>query len=134
MAYTTSRGYHGKCCAFFNSRRADSYNSSFQSGWRDELYESRIHRFFIKINDCYQKDLTYSSGVITEWRPIALAAVLASLGLLCAGCSGINRSIDISPATFLLPGLVESQPVGHPSIPESSFVAKESELTVAQGK
>ena len=71
--------------------------------------------------------------VITEWRPIALAAVLASLGLLCAGCSGINRSIDISPATFLLPGLVhEPQPLG-PSIPES-FIAKESELTVAQGK
>ena len=77
------------------------------------------------------KSLHIVPGVITVWRPIALALVLAPLGLVC-GCSGINRSIDISPATFLLPGLVQSQPA--PVIPESSFIAKESELTVAQGK
>jgi hypothetical protein len=68
-------------------------------------------------------------GVIMEWRSLALAGVLASLALLCGGCSGINRSIGVSPATFLIPGFVqESQ-----SVPES-FVAKESEITVAQGK
>ena len=80
---------------------------------------------------CYQKKLTYSSGVITEWKPIALAVMLAPLGLLCSGCSGINRSIDVSPATFILPGLVQDQST--PPIPES-YVAKESEITVAQGK
>ena len=70
--------------------------------------------------------------MITVWRPIALALLLAPLALLC-GCSGINRSIDISPATFLLPGFVqEPQPAS--SIPDSSFVSKELELTVAQGK
>jgi len=66
-----------------------------------------------------------------EWRPIALAVMLVPLALLCGGCSGINTHYDISPATFLLPGLVQEQPTL--SIPES-FIAKESEITVAQGK
>ena len=67
-----------------------------------------------------------------ERKAKGIAAALGVIGLFGAGCSGINRSIDISPATFLLPGLVQSQPA--PVIPESSFIAKESELTVAQGK
>ncbi|HKQ40012.1 MAG TPA: hypothetical protein VJ063_18180 [Verrucomicrobiae bacterium] len=64
-----------------------------------------------------------------ERTPIALALVLAPLALLCAGCSGINTHYDISPATLLLPGLVQQDQL----VPES-FVAKESEITVAQGK
>jgi len=85
--------------------------------------------FFINLMVAIERSLHIVPGVIMEWRPIALAAVLAPLALLCGGCSGINTHYDISPATFLLPGLVQqSQPV-----PES-FVAKESELTVAQGK
>jgi len=65
---------------------------------------------------------------------MALAGMLAALGLLCGGCSGINRSIDVSPATFLLPGLVQSRPVGFaPPVP-GSCIAQESELTVAQAK
>jgi len=92
-------------------------------------FQLLARRLFLIFNDCYQKNLTYSSGVIMERRSLVLAAVLAPLVLLCGGCSGINRSIGVSPATFLIPGFVqESQ-----SVPES-FVAKESELTVAQGK
>lgn len=70
--------------------------------------------------------------VKTDWRRITPAAMLAGVVWLCGGCSGINRSIDVSPATFLLPGLIQAEPFA-PSIPES-FVAKESEITVARSK
>ena len=88
-------------------------------------------QFFQYLMFAIENSLHIVPDVMTEWRPMALAAVLVSLVLLCGGCSGINSSIGVSPATFLLPGFVqESSPV-----PESeSFVAKESEITVAQGK
>src|SRR6266850_7972638 len=111
MVYTKTQRYHGKCRAIFNHHLSEDFH---------------------KLGIAMPKSLNIVPGVITVWRPIALALVLAPLGLLC-GCSGINRSIDISPATFLLPGLVQ-QPQPASSIPESSFIAKESELTVAQGK
>ena len=37
------------------------------------------------------------------------------LVLLSAGCSGINASKSVSPATFLLPGLLQADPpTAHP--------------------
>jgi hypothetical protein len=43
-----------------------------------------------------------------KWQSfrLALAALLVALG---AGCSGINASHSISPATFLLPGLGKAE-------------------------
>jgi hypothetical protein len=38
-----------------------------------------------------------------NWKWLPLATLLAG-GALCAGCSGIDTSGSISPATFLLPG------------------------------
>ena len=63
---------------------------------------------------------------------MALALSLAALGWLCGGCSGINRSIDISPATFLLPGLIQVEPVEAP-LPDS-LIAQELVQTVALAK
>jgi hypothetical protein len=50
-----------------------------------------------------------------KWlRGATLVAVLA----LGAGCSGINASKSISPATFLLPGLLKNDaPAAQDSIP-----------------
>ncbi|MCL4786220.1 MAG: hypothetical protein KJ070_05410 [Verrucomicrobia bacterium] len=44
-----------------------------------------------------------------HWKSCRLAACAALL-TLAAGCSGINASHSISPATFLLPGLLKAEP------------------------
>ena len=38
------------------------------------------------------------------------AALLAGMVLLGVGCSGINASQSVSPATFLLPGIMQAEP------------------------
>jgi hypothetical protein len=50
-----------------------------------------------------------------KWfRTVAFAALLA----LGAGCSGIHASKSVSPATFLIPGLMMNDtPAAHDSIP-----------------
>jgi hypothetical protein len=44
-----------------------------------------------------------------HWKSCRLAACAALLAF-AAGCSGINASHSISPATFLLPGLLKAEP------------------------
>lgn len=39
-----------------------------------------------------------------------LAAAAAALPLLGAGCSGVNASQSVSPASFFLPGLLQADP------------------------
>jgi hypothetical protein len=46
--------------------------------------------------------------VILNGKFCALA-MLAAFGL-CAGCSGINSSHSVSPASFFLPGLLKADP------------------------
>jgi hypothetical protein len=36
--------------------------------------------------------------------------LVAGLGLLAAGCSGINSGTTVSPASFFLPGLLKADP------------------------
>jgi hypothetical protein len=47
--------------------------------------------------------------VALNWK-IAWLAMGGSVLLLGAGCSGINTTQSISPATFLLPGLLQADP------------------------
>jgi hypothetical protein len=44
---------------------------------------------------------------------VALAAAL----LLGTGCSGINASRSVSPASFFLPGLMQAKPPAEPALP-----------------
>jgi len=44
-----------------------------------------------------------------NWK-IARLAIFGTVLLLGAGCSGINASKSISPATFLVPGLMQDNP------------------------
>ncbi len=37
-----------------------------------------------------------------------LVAMLLALAFACAGCSGINASHTVSPASFFLPGLMRN--------------------------
>lgn len=47
----------------------------------------------------------------------------ASLLLLAAGCGGINMRQSVSPATFLLPGLLKTEPQpapAHRTLPDAA--------------
>jgi hypothetical protein len=50
--------------------------------------------------------------------------------LLVAGCSGINASRSVSPATFLLPGLMQTDPP--PAHPDQAVPATEPLKEFAQ--
>ncbi|HMO66065.1 MAG TPA: hypothetical protein PKE47_12725 [Verrucomicrobiota bacterium] len=43
-------------------------------------------------------------------RSFASAAALAGLLLLATGCGGVSASRSVSPATFLLPGIMQYDP------------------------
>jgi hypothetical protein len=49
---------------------------------------------------------------------------------LATGCSGINASGSVSPATFLLPGLGQNRP--EPVQPEGSIPASETAHLLAR--
>ena len=43
-------------------------------------------------------------------HPVHQMLVVFPLGLLATGCSGINTSHSVSPASFFLPGLMQADP------------------------
>jgi hypothetical protein len=59
-----------------------------------------------------------------------LAIIPALALLLVTGCSGINASGSVSPATFLLPGLGQAQP--EPVQPTDPVPASEPAHPLAQ--
>jgi hypothetical protein len=54
-------------------------------------------------------------------------ALLALLSVIGAGCSGINASHSVSPATFLLPGLGRVEPA-NPSQDTSDSIIKSDQI------
>ncbi len=52
--------------------------------------------------------------------------------LSCTGCGGINAEGSVSPATFLLPGLMRVEPES-PAAPDSALPSTPP-LTVAQAR
>ena len=67
-------------------------------------------------------------SVTLQGKKFGLAAGAALL-VLTAGCSGINASHSVSPATFILPGLLKTEPppatneVTLPEMPAAKQVA-----------
>ena len=49
-----------------------------------------------------------------KWKPIQPVAGAALL-VLTAGCSGINSTHSVSPASFFLPGLLKAEPPPAPT-------------------
>jgi hypothetical protein len=64
-----------------------------------------------------------------NWKIVRLATFGSGL-LLGAGCSGINASKSISPATFLIPGLLQVDPP--PAHPDRVLPAEEPSTEAAQ--
>jgi len=51
----------------------------------------------------------YCASVKLNWK-VAIGAFSCALTLFMTGCSGINASQSVSPATFLLPGIMRVEP------------------------
>ncbi|MBI5384491.1 MAG: hypothetical protein HZA90_07355 [Verrucomicrobia bacterium] len=49
-----------------------------------------------------------------KWAQFSAVATLAVVAGLAMGCSGINASKSVSPASFLLPGLIRNAPAPEP--------------------
>ena len=59
------------------------------------------------------------AGVRMKWKFFGLA-LIATVALLSAGCSGINATGSVSPVSFFLPGLGAVQPAPIPSLDPST--------------
>jgi hypothetical protein len=59
-------------------------------------------------------------------------ALLAVTALWGAGCGGINASQSVSPASFLLPGLLKNCPPGTNSAPFVVVVNPSGEIASAR--
>ena len=46
-----------------------------------------------------------------NWKSIRQAALAGAIAVAGAGCTGINATHSVSPATFLVPGLMQNTPV-----------------------
>jgi hypothetical protein len=64
-----------------------------------------------------------------HWKNLWFA-IYPALLLLVAGCSGINASHSISPASFFLPGLLKADPP--PADPNRTLPADEPVQQIAQ--
>jgi hypothetical protein len=64
-------------------------------------------------------------------KPAVLALLFAVIILVGAGCSGINTTQSVSPATFLLPGFF-GQTTAPAAVPSAAPPAAESVQTLAR--
>src|ERR1043166_9491383 len=79
---------------------------------------------------CQTHRLIYSGSVVRLHRKILRLAICPVVVLLAgAGCSGINMSKSISPATFLLPGLLQNDTPPPPLDPTLPAVGQPQQLT-----
>jgi hypothetical protein len=64
-----------------------------------------------------------------QWKLFRLA-IFPALILVGAGCSGINASHSISPASFFLPGLLKVEPKETPVLPDVSHPEEPIQIAV----
>ncbi len=77
---------------------------------------------------CATHLLIYSLESVKLNTKLALL-VTAAAWILCCGCSGVNASGSVSPATFLLPGFGSTSPKHCPGTPcETNGVPAAPEL------
>jgi hypothetical protein len=58
-------------------------------------------------SSCHEAEVIYNFPVRLNGN-LFRAALLTALALDCAGCGGISASKSVSPATFLLPGILRN--------------------------
>jgi hypothetical protein len=67
-------------------------------------------------------------------RKTAVLSLAFSLVFIGGGCSGINATKSVSPATFLLPGFFGQTQPAPPSDTETALLRQESVQFIAQSK
>jgi hypothetical protein len=70
-----------------------------------------------RISYCEHVPVIYTPDSVTAKRKSLQLVACASLLLLAAGCGGFSASRTVSPATFLLPGLLKADPPPAPADP-----------------
>ena len=81
------------------------------------VVESRMNRILLENNVAKTRLIPIVRTVKWNWKWLGRAGLLAVIAL-GAGCSGIHASKSISPATFLLPGLMKNDaPAAQDSMP-----------------
>lgn len=63
--------------------------------------------------------------------PLGLTILASTLVVLVSGCSGINTSHSVSPASFILPGLMRVDP---PPAPDAEVPSVADPVVVAQAR
>jgi hypothetical protein len=58
------------------------------------------------IRSCHRGEVIYTSQVRLSWKLLRLAMLLTPV--IITGCGGIDASQTVSPASFLLPGLLKN--------------------------
>jgi hypothetical protein len=74
----------------------------------------------------------YTPHSVTAQRKSLRFVVYASLLLLAAGCGGIQARRTISPATFLLPGLLKAKPPSAPVDPVLPEITPVKQVALAR--
>jgi hypothetical protein len=62
-------------------------------------------------------------------RKAVYLLLLPALVAMGTGCSGINASQSVSPATFLIPGLLQNEPA--PADPDATLPVQSPDVVVA---
>jgi len=64
--------------------------------------------------------VAYNSQVRLRIKKLLWPALVTGFGLLAAGCSGINTTQSVSPATFFLPGILKADPPPAGRLPQGT--------------
>jgi hypothetical protein len=68
------------------------------------------------ISGCHRAEVFYTRQVRLSWKFLPLA-LLAAVPLVFGGCSGVNTTQSVSPASFFLPGILKNDcPTNAPTL------------------
>jgi hypothetical protein len=81
---------------------------------------------------CARHGTIYTRIPVKLNRKAVLALILAGIAGFGAGCSGINASHSVSPASFLIPGLLKVEPA--PADPNATLPADSDEVLIVQAR
>jgi hypothetical protein len=81
---------------------------------------------------CARHGTIYTRIPVKLNRKAVLALILAGIAGFGAGCSGINASHSVSPASFLIPGLLKVEPA--PADPNATLPTDSDEVLIVQAR
>jgi hypothetical protein len=77
---------------------------------------------------CHRGGAVYTRQVRFQWKFMLMLVAVALIG---AGCGGINASQSVSPATFLMPGILKNTPPCSTNAPIAVILPAENSIAIA---